>query len=273
MPGRNRRGWGHSARPAAPCQTQWTANVRRSSELPYSGYSTVLRQTYAVDVRGGSGDASYNLGGGYTRTGNWLPNQANTSQSSPSVYGAMHYARGMIGVDIFGRHEQYDAPQVYNPAMAGTGLATYTRPVYQQVPFWGQTIGAHVSVTPTRWWQHTITIGLDRFGYDRHQTQPVLSTPGDTLLQVDDEEGIKNGSARKLVIGERRLVPVSRVGRYAAWSTRWRRRSNFARPYIARLIPLSRCTWPSTGPLLQRNRNTGRCRYGGHTSMVGPRGK
>ncbi len=161
-------------------------------QTPYSGYGTVLRQTYAADVRGGSGDASYNLGGGYTRTGNWLPNQANTTQSSPNLYGGMHYARGMVGLDIFARHEQYNAPQVYNPVLAGTGLASYMKPIYQDLPFWGQTIGAHVNVTPTRWWQHTITIGFDRFSYDRHQTQPVLSAPDDTLLQVDDEEGIKN---------------------------------------------------------------------------------
>ena len=37
---------------------------------------------------------------------------------------------------------------------------------------------------------------------------------------------------------------------YAADRTRRRRRSNFARPYIDRLISLRRCTFPSTGPLL-----------------------
>ncbi len=36
----------------------------------------------------------------------------------------------------------------------------------------------------------------------------------------------------------------------AACKTRLRRRSNFARPYICRLIVLRRFTWPSVCPLL-----------------------
>ena len=38
---------------------------------------------------------------------------------------------------------------------------------------------------------------------------------------------------------------------YAGCRTRRRKRSKLALPYIERLISLSRCTWPSTGPLLQ----------------------
>jgi outer membrane receptor protein involved in Fe transport len=180
---------------ADPSQTRPALDLEASAgvvQTPYSGYGAVLRQNYSATLSGGSGDASYTLGGGYTHTGDWIPDQAATSQSSPNVYGAMHYGHGMIDVDVFGRHEQYNVPQVYNPLLAATGFATVTKPEYQQVPFWSQTIGAHISVTPVRWWQNTLTIGFDRFSYDRHQTQPVLSSPGDTLLQVDDEEGIKN---------------------------------------------------------------------------------
>src|SRR4051812_11167509 len=38
---------------------------------------------------------------------------------------------------------------------------------------------------------------------------------------------------------------------YAAASTRWRRRSNPARPYMVRLMTFSRLICPSTGPVLQ----------------------
>jgi outer membrane receptor protein involved in Fe transport len=160
-------------------------------QTPYSGYGGVLRQSYTAAVRGGSGDASYNVGGGYSHMSDWLPNQVETGQSSPNFYGGVHFARGLMGVDVFARHEQFTTPEVFNPDLVRTGFGPFAGPAYQPTPSWFQTFGGVVRVTPAPWWQHALTVGLDRFAYDRHQTQPTRLTPGDTLLQVDDEEGLK----------------------------------------------------------------------------------
>lgn len=56
-------------------------------------------------------------------------------------------------------------------------------------------MGARLILAPKSWWQHTITVGLDRFGYDLVQTRPRLTTPADIFLTVG------TGSETKASIG------------------------------------------------------------------------
>lgn len=54
------------------------------------------------------------------------------------------------------------------------------------------------------------------------------------------------------------LAGFDMISDYAAHSTRMRSKSNFARPYMLRLMNLSRFTAPSTGPWLQCKLNPAR---------------
>src|SRR5207247_8558747 len=52
------------------------------------------------------------------------------------------------------------------------------------VQYQNQTFGARVTMQPTTWWQHAVAVGIDRYANEQVQTQPRLTTPGDTLLVV-----------------------------------------------------------------------------------------
>jgi outer membrane receptor protein involved in Fe transport len=174
-----KRGDPSLARPQVEAQA--TAGIMQT---PYASYGGVFRQNYTAGVQGGGSDVSYNFGAGYSRTGNYLPTGDKSGQSSPSIYGGMHLTRGIVTADISGRYYVQNDPSVYNPDLASTGYPTYSRPLYQPVQTQSQTIGARLSVAPTTWWQHTLSVGLDRFAYDAAQTQARLRTPADTLLSV-----------------------------------------------------------------------------------------
>lgn len=82
-------------------------------------------------------------------------------------------------------------------------------------------------------------------------------------LQMVLDQRIHTGDAQsslpvasRLVVGRRcgglsRKVRAGGATQDERVNTRWRSRSNFARPYMQRLITFRRFTWPSTWPLLK----------------------
>jgi hypothetical protein len=89
----------------------------------------------------------------------------------------------------------------------------------------------------------------------------VLGGIGSTSASLDVSELMSEPHNYNPVIGDRTWVlgsfvwmtlacAISASLRQACPSTRQRSRSNPARPYISRLMTLSRLTWPSTCPLL-----------------------
>jgi len=153
-------------------------------QTPYDGVGGVLRQKYAASLYGGGPDVSYNVGAGYSHTGDWLPNGEQSAQSTPSVYGGVHVTRGVLTLDVSGRHYAGHDPSVFNPAFTKTGYSFYAKPQYQPQLIQNQTIGAQLTVKPTPWWQHTVTVGADRYTQDLAQSRPRLRTPADTLFLV-----------------------------------------------------------------------------------------
>jgi len=151
-------------------------------QTPYAGYGRVLRQTYDASVRGGSPDMSYNLGAGYRRTADYA--MPVTALSSPSVYGGVHVNRGILTADVTARYYIQNNPQVFNPDLLQSGFPPLAKPFYEPNQSQNQTIGARVSVAAAPWWQHTVTVGLDRFANDLAQSQPRRTTPADTLLTI-----------------------------------------------------------------------------------------
>lgn len=153
-------------------------------QTPYAGLDGVLRQDYKASLRGGSGNASYNVGATYSHTNDWLPNGETSRQSNPSVYGGMRYTRGILTIDASGRYDAYDVPQVFNPVFFETGFLPFSKPNHQLVQTQNQTVGLRISAGPTPWWQNTVTVGIDRWTSETEQSRPRLTTPADTLLTV-----------------------------------------------------------------------------------------
>ena len=151
-------------------------------QTPYADYGGVLRQNYTASLRGGVSDVGYNIGGGYSHTDDYVPDG---EQSGSSMYGGIHFARGMITIDASGRYSTQNNPQVYDPALYETGLVSLSKPFYQHYQYQNQTFGTRFTLAPTSWWRHTVSVGVDRLIIDGQQTQPRLTTPEDTLLFVN----------------------------------------------------------------------------------------
>lgn len=153
-------------------------------QTPYVGYGGVLRQNYSGSVRGGSPEMGYNFGAGYSRTGDYIPGGEQSQQSSPSLYGGMRYSHGVISVDLTGRYYVQNNPAVFNPDLAQTGFGYWSKPLYEPGRYRNQALGGRVTLSPTQWLHSTVTVGLDRFTQDLAQSQPRLTTPADTLLEI-----------------------------------------------------------------------------------------
>jgi outer membrane receptor protein involved in Fe transport len=153
-------------------------------QTPYPGHRGALRQTYSGDIRGGTQDAGYSVGGGYTQTNNYLPLGALSAQSTPSVYGGVHYTRAVTTLDVSARYHIVNAPSTYNPLLTITeppsgpfGTQTFLSDAYANT-----TVGASLGVQPLPSWRNTFTIGYDENTWNEVQRRPHLSTPTDTEL-------------------------------------------------------------------------------------------
>jgi outer membrane receptor protein involved in Fe transport len=153
---------------------------------PYAGFGSVLRQKYEASVRGASSEVSYNLGAGYSRTGDYLPNGELSAQSNPSVYGGMRFGRGMVTVDLSARHYTQNNPAVLNPGLSQTGYAFFSRPFRQDQQVRSLTVGGRLTVATTEWWRQNVTLGVDNLVSKFEYTQPRRVTPEDTLLAVSE---------------------------------------------------------------------------------------
>ena len=148
-------------------------------ESPYT--SGALRQEYSASVRGGAPGARYNIGVGFSRAGDWVPESA---ISQPSVFASIGFGRNGLAVDISGRfyQEAYDFP--LDPRATETGFFAFSQPYHYRFVRRQETYGVRLTYAATRWWQHAVTTGIDLFGDDVRSTAPRLITPADTLLAV-----------------------------------------------------------------------------------------
>lgn len=176
-----KRGYSGLARPRVDAQAALGV-----LQTPYDGFNGVLRQTLRASIRGGTPEVGYSLGGGYSRTGDYLPGGEVSRQSNPSVYAGMHFAHGIVSVDLTGRHDVQDNPGVVNPEFSQTGLAFYSRPLFQASRYTNQALGSRLTLSPVPWWHHTISVGVDQLKNEIVQSQPRLTTPGDTLLTLSN---------------------------------------------------------------------------------------
>lgn len=164
-------------------------------QTPYAGSGGVLRQQYGGSVRGGATSMSYNFGASYTRLADWLPTDETTRQSTPSVYGGMRFAAGILTADLSARYYRNKLPTASSPLRLSSGFVPVSRPDYRVDNWTNETYGARITVAPISWWRNQLTMGADRFNTQAAQTQRRLTTPADTLYRVS------NSGARKMSIG------------------------------------------------------------------------
>jgi vitamin B12 transporter len=170
-------------------------------ESPYT--DGALRQEYSASVRGGAPSVSYNIGGGFSRSGDWVP-QSDISQ--PSAFVRLGFAGNGLTLDVTGRYHQdsYDFP--LDPRATATGFVAFSKPFNFRFDRREETYGARLTYLATGRWQHTLTAGVDRFGDDFRSTAARFTTPADSLLNVS----LRN--ERKIYVAYNTSVSVG-VGR------------------------------------------------------------
>ncbi len=164
-------------------------------QTPYGGHREVLRQEYTGSVRGSGGDVTYNFGGGYTRLADYVPNGELSRQSTPSVYGGMHFARGIVSADLSARYYRNKLPATLNPILLTSGFVPFSRPLHEQNDHTNETYGARITLAPTSWWRNQLTVGVDRRVLASTQTQRRFTTPEDTLFAVSNSQSRKTSVA------------------------------------------------------------------------------
>ena len=150
---------------------------------PYAAFGgrTAPRQEYSASVRGGSPAATYDVGGSFVRTGDWLPEGGS---SLPSLHGGVRVVQGRFTFDLSGRHYAQRTGAPVDPHLARTGFVSLTKPNHLAVADAEQTVGARLGYASASWLRHELTLGVDRFASASHTTRPVRTTPDDTLLTV-----------------------------------------------------------------------------------------
>ena len=165
------------------------------TQTPYNDFKSVLRHEYTGLVQGGGTNASYSFGGGYTRLADYVPDNGDSRQSNPRVYGGTHFVNGILTADLSARYNDHEVPVVENPMVRETGYVPESRPQYLVGKYVNETYGARFGVVPTGWWQNLVTVGVDRSTVRNTQKGPRLTTPDDTLLSLYDNR------SRKLSVG------------------------------------------------------------------------
>jgi iron complex outermembrane receptor protein len=157
------------------------------SDFPGSG---ALQQQYNASVEGGTEGASYNVGAGYTRTGDWIPE---FRMSVPSVHGGARVEQGRLTVDLSGRVYWQNGSTAFDPRFKATGAlpTTFGTPNYTNIATREETYAAQLSLRSASWWQHHLIVGADRWGQNQGQTRRRLTTPADTLLRVSVQNATK----------------------------------------------------------------------------------
>jgi outer membrane receptor protein involved in Fe transport len=172
------------------------------SPYAHQGGGDAARQQYTGSINGGSTAASYNIGGGYVSSGNWV---AQGGTASPSAYGGVHFEQGSIALDVSGRDFIQHTGDAFPPVFASSGLSSFEKPNNDASTYEEQTYGASLVYTPTRWWRQNLTIGIDRAAQELRTIAPVLTTPADTLLDLLEE----NESKATIAYNTSIQVPIS----------------------------------------------------------------
>jgi outer membrane receptor protein involved in Fe transport len=154
-----------------------TATLAGGSIGGFDGQGTALQTDNVLSVFGGGEEMSYNLGGSYRHTGEWLPSYGSTDWS---VSAGTQTHQGPLTLSGSARYtdRSYDYPwdtrlQQYSP---------WSRPFYETDFVRQQTYGVTASTQATKNWEHSLTIGYDQSYYGTNQLQPRFRTPADSFL-------------------------------------------------------------------------------------------
>ena len=225
---------------------------RIASDFPGSG---ATQQDYTGSLQGSTASGSYRLGAGYSRTGDWIPE---FSMEIPSVNGGARLEQGPVTIDLSGRVYWQNGTSAFDPRFKATGAlpATFGTPSYMDIATREETYSGQLGYQPTRWWQHHLTLGADRWAQNQGQMRPRRTTPADTLLRVTVQ------NATKVSIAYNTTATATLAPRVTATLTAGAdhyvlTNDLFSTTGALSVVPLRLATGQSVTPFRDRTTNTG----------------
>ncbi|MEO7986232.1 MAG: TonB-dependent receptor [Gemmatimonadales bacterium] len=143
-----------------------------------SPYKSALQQDYALSIQGGTRDVTYNAGGAYSQSGEWVPQY---SLRAPSAFAGARIIQGPLTVDLSARFMSRTFGDPWDPRLRAAGYPSFQTGPFVRNNIRLQTYGLTLGLTPVQGWQHSLTVGFDGMTRGFFNTRP---RQADGLLQV-----------------------------------------------------------------------------------------
>lgn len=147
---------------------------------PY-GVGSPLLQDHALDLSGGSGAFSYQVGGSYRAVGEWMPSHRSRT---PGAHMGIRVLHGPLSMSLSSRFSEQTFDVAQNPILRDEGIPAYLVPPNDRIALRHQTLGLDLSLASDRV-QHRLTAGRDGNEFDSWSRAPRRLTPADTLLRLN----------------------------------------------------------------------------------------
>lgn len=164
-----------------------TLTLTTATGIVQNDYSSGLapRHNYNLQLDGGDGQFSYNVGGSYQYTGAWTPGYFSRTTGG---YGSLRADYHPLTVSVMARaSEQTNGAASLQLLVDKENSGQLTQIVsVPPAPVDGgskqQSLGMTADYTMTSWWSHHLTVGQDQNNYDQFAQRATNSAPYDTLL-------------------------------------------------------------------------------------------
>jgi outer membrane receptor protein involved in Fe transport len=153
--------------------------AKLSAGLVQSRWNNAMQQDHSLAISGGATDFSYQLGGGYSGYGDWLPN---IGSKNASLYGSMRGTQGPLTAEFSGRF--YNKNNGYNRNPEFAVISPYVGSIDETDLVKQQTYGLTLRYAATPRWQHNLVLGYDRSQLEIYLNRPMLVTPADSFLSL-----------------------------------------------------------------------------------------
>ncbi len=146
-----------------------------------SPYGTSLQQDYSVNVQGATKGVSYSAGGGYSESGEWVPQYF---LRTPSVFAGTRISQGPLTVGLSARFNSRTFGDPWDPRLRAAGYQSFQTGPFIRNSIRLETYGLVLGLTAAKGWQHSLTLGLDDLSRGFFNTRPRTA---DGLFQVFQE--------------------------------------------------------------------------------------
>lgn len=204
-------------------------------QSPYRD-GAALVQDHRLSVTGGEERFSYNVGGAFTSTGEWVEDELRTEEMPPnsandtrSAHAGVKYAAGTLVAEASARlyagdfgapHPKAITDRVRSGEWNAVALPEYTVPNGSELDLGERTFGLTMRYGATARWQHQLAVGYDRMVNEYRRPQPRLTTPADTFLSFsrsdEDKVSLTYNTALEVPLGG--SVQTTLVAGYDWWA-------------------------------------------------------